>query len=51
MIVDAKPDNFIMTEAGLVPIDLQMAVFNEQEVIDAGLHLFKQADQLTQIIV
>lgn len=37
VIVDAKPDNFIKTAAGLVPIDLQMAVFDEKQVIEAGL--------------
>ncbi|HEY5792050.1 MAG TPA: hypothetical protein VIS74_02050 [Chthoniobacterales bacterium] len=26
LIVDAKPDNFILTECGIVPIDLQMAL-------------------------
>lgn len=37
VIVDAKPDNFIKTAAGLVPIDLQIAVFSEDQVIEAGL--------------
>lgn len=50
VIVDAKPDNFIQTEAGLVPIDLQMAVFSEQEVMDAGLHSMNEAGHLPRII-
>lgn len=37
VIVDAKPDNFILTDAGLVPIDLQMSQFSECEVEEAGL--------------
>ena len=51
VIVDAKPDNFIQTEAGLVPIDLQMAVFSEQEVMEAGLHHLKEAGNLNKIII
>ena len=37
VIVDAKADNFIKTDAGLVPIDLQMAIFSEAEMQAAGL--------------
>ncbi len=37
VVVDAKPDNFIKTAVGLVPIDLQMAQFTQQEMQDAGL--------------
>ena len=37
VIVDAKPDNFIQTSAGLVPIDLQMVQFDEEQMIQAGL--------------
>jgi hypothetical protein len=39
VIVDAKPDNFIQTAAGLVPIDLQMAVFTPAQLQQAGLSL------------
>lgn len=38
VIVDAKPDNFILTSSGLVPIDLQMAQFSPEELAAAGLH-------------
>lgn len=37
VIVDAKPDNFIMTDAGLIPIDLQMSQFDSEELTKAGL--------------
>jgi len=37
VIVDAKPDNFIKTTFGLVPIDLQMARFTSEELSQAGL--------------
>ncbi len=37
VIVDAKPDNFMKTSAGIVPIDLQMAVFTQQQAQEAGL--------------
>lgn len=37
VIVDAKPDNFIKTALGVVPIDLQMAVFSKEEARSAGL--------------
>lgn len=32
-----RPDNFIMTRAGLVPIDLQMSVFTPKQMREAGL--------------
>lgn len=37
VIVDAKPDNFIRTSAGLIPIDLQMSQFTKQDLLIAGL--------------
>lgn len=37
VIVDAKPDNFILTSAGLIPIDLQMAQFDQEQLKRAGL--------------
>lgn len=37
VIVDAKPDNFIRTPAGVIPIDLQMALFSQEELKRAGL--------------
>jgi hypothetical protein len=37
IVVDAKPDNFIKTAAGLIPIDLQMAQFTPEEMKTAGL--------------
>lgn len=37
VIVDAKPDNFIKTHEGLIPIDLQMAQFDEKQLAAAGL--------------
>lgn len=40
-IVDAKPDNFVKTEKGIVPIDLQMAVFTPEQVTESGLDSFK----------
>jgi hypothetical protein len=37
VIVDAKPDNFIRTAVGLIPIDLQLAIFSCDELLEAGL--------------
>jgi hypothetical protein len=37
VILDAAPDNFIMTSEGLVPIDLQMNVFSHAQMKEAGL--------------
>ncbi len=37
VIVDAKPDNFIRTTEGILPIDLQMAQFTPQQLAEAGL--------------
>ncbi len=37
IIVDAKPDNFVLTDSGLVPIDLQMIQFTEDQLIEADL--------------
>jgi len=37
VIVDAKPDNFIKTIVGLVPIDLQMMHFSVRQMQEAGL--------------
>jgi len=37
VIVDAKPDNFIKTSEGLIPIDLQMAQFSPEQLQAAGL--------------
>jgi len=37
IVVDAKPDNFIKTAVGLVPIDLQMTQFSAIELRAAGL--------------
>jgi len=37
VILDASPDNFILTEAGLVPVDLQMTVFSPDQLRAAGL--------------
>lgn len=51
VIVDAKPDNFILTRAGLVPIDLQMAVFSADQMAAAGLlHLCPQSGEEKRII-
>lgn len=36
-IVDAKPDNFIITAGGLMALDLQMAVFTPEQAVSAGL--------------
>jgi hypothetical protein len=36
-IVDPEPDNFLKTPLGVVPIDLQMAVFSEEQSWEAGL--------------
>jgi len=38
VIVDAKPDNFICSDKGLLPIDLQMAQFSPEQLIAAGLN-------------
>ena len=38
VIVDAKPDNFIQTQEGLLPIDLQITQFTEQELSKGGLN-------------
>ena len=46
VIVDAKPDNFIKTSAGLIPIDLQMAQFSPEQLKAAGL----TSDSTTPII-
>lgn len=35
-VVDAKPDNFIMTPGGLVALDLQIALFTAQEAAALG---------------
>jgi hypothetical protein len=40
-IVDAKPDNFVKTEEGVVPLDLQMSVFTPEQVTEAGLDSFE----------
>ena len=37
VLVDSKPDNFVKTSAGVVPIDLQMAVFTQEQLKEAGL--------------
>jgi hypothetical protein len=37
VIVDAKPDNFIQTPEGLMPIDLQLALFTSEQLKAAGL--------------
>lgn len=37
VIVDAKPDNFIQTSEGLMPIDLQMAQFSPEQMKAANL--------------
>ncbi|MCE0521993.1 MAG: hypothetical protein LV480_03685 [Methylacidiphilales bacterium] len=37
IIVDAKPDNFIKTIFGLMPIDLQMAQFSIRQMKEIGL--------------
>ncbi len=37
VVVDAKPDNFIATAAGIIALDLQMAVFSPAEAVEAGL--------------
>ena len=39
VIVDAKPDNFVATPAGLVPLDLQMAVFTPAQLHRCGLEI------------
>ena len=36
-IVDAKPDNFVQTTEGLIPIDLQMTIFTPEQLRDANL--------------
>lgn len=37
VIVDAKPDNFICSNEGILPIDLQMAQFSTEQLQTAGL--------------
>ncbi|MBE2284461.1 MAG: hypothetical protein IAE77_13470 [Prosthecobacter sp.] len=37
VIVDAKADNFITTEADIIALDLQMAQFSREEALAAGL--------------
>jgi hypothetical protein len=37
VVVDAKPDNFIKTSVGLVPIDLQIGQFTPEEMAAAAL--------------
>lgn len=37
VIVDAKADNFIATEADVIALDLQMALFTPDQMIAAGL--------------
>jgi hypothetical protein len=37
VIVDAKADNFITTEADIIALDLQMAQFTREEALAAGL--------------
>ena len=37
VIVDAKPDNFINTAAGVIPIDLQVAQFPQEQLVACGL--------------
>ncbi len=41
VIVDAKTDNFVKTGVGIIPIDLQMSVFSETQVAEAGLESLK----------
>lgn len=36
-VVDAKPDNFIVTEGGIVALDLQISLISEQEELAASL--------------
>lgn len=43
VIVDAKPDNFIKTSDGLIPIDLQMAQFNRAQLATARLSVFDES--------
>jgi len=38
VVVDAKPDNFVLTAEGVRPIDLQMAQFTPEEMQSAGLY-------------
>lgn len=37
VIVDAKPDNFVQTTQGLIPIDLQMTLFTPEQLQAANL--------------
>ena len=37
VIVDAKPDNFVQTTQGLIPIDLQMTLFTPEQLQQANL--------------
>lgn len=46
VIVDAKPDNFILSERGVEPIDLQMAVFTPEQMRQAGLYSGAGTDDL-----
>lgn len=36
VVVDAKPDNFVITESGVSPVDLQIAVFTPAEMEEIG---------------
>ena len=51
VIVDAKPDNFIQTVAGLVPIDLQMSIFDDADVDAAGLTHLRDVQEGGGLIV
>ena len=37
VLVDAKPDNFVKLPEGIVPIDLQIALFTPEQLQEAGL--------------
>jgi RNA polymerase sigma factor (sigma-70 family) len=41
VIVDAKTDNFVKINVGVIPLDLQMAVFTPEQVAEAGLDSFE----------
>lgn len=43
VIVDAKPDNFKKNSAGVVPLDLQMALFSKEQIEEAGLLPFSDS--------
>jgi len=49
VIVDAKPDNFKKTSAGVVPIDLQMAVFTQDQLQEAGLAHFHNPSETSAL--